>query len=432
MIERYTLPEMGAVWTEKNKYKLWLQLELAVCEMLVSKNVIPAEAFETIRKKADFSIERIDEIEAVTRHDVVAFLTCVAEYVGPEARFIHLGMTSSDLLDTTAAIRLRDSADILIKNIESILQVLKRRALEFKMTPMIGRTHGIHAEPVTFGLKLALWYQEMMRNQNRMEQAKLSVSVGKISGAVGTYAHLDPDIERDVCRKLGLVPARISTQVIQRDRYIDFMTAIAVTGTTLEKIATEIRHLQRSEVLEAEEYFARGQKGSSAMPHKRNPITCENLCGLARLLRSNCMAEMENNALWHERDISHSSVERVILPDSAILLNYMLVKATDLIDRLLVYPENMLSNLRKYGDLIYSEGILLALVEKGLTREEAYALVQRNAMEAWKGNSGFKDLLLADREVMVHLVPEKIEDLCSLEKALRHTDFIFRRVFGDS
>jgi adenylosuccinate lyase len=430
MINRYTLPEMGAIWSEKYKYKIWLQVELAVCDALAARGLIPLQDLEILKKKADFSVERIEEIEAVTRHDVVAFLTCVAEYVGPAARFVHFGMTSSDLLDTANAIRLKDSADILINDLESIIGVLKEKAHQYKMTPMIGRTHGIHAEPITFGMKLALWYREMIRNQARMEQAKMAVSVGKISGAVGTYAHLAPEIEKEVCRAFGLVPARISTQVIQRDRYADLLSAIAITGSTIEKIALEIRHLQRSEVLEAEEYFARGQKGSSAMPHKRNPIVCENLCGLARVLRSNLMAGLENNALWHERDISHSSVERVILPDSTVLLNYMLDKTKTLVEKLVVYPQNMASNLERYGDLVFSEGILLKLVEKGLTREKAYELVQRNAMEAWQGKRGFKALLLADQDVTAYLSQGEIDELCSLKTSLKHVDFIFERVFG--
>jgi adenylosuccinate lyase len=421
---------MGAIWSEQYKYKIWLQIELAVCEALSARGLIPAKDLAVIKEKADFSVERIEEIEEVTRHDVVAFLTCVSEYVGPAARYVHFGMTSSDLLDTTNAVRLRDAADILINDLESVIGVLKEKALEHKMTPMIGRTHGIHAEPVTFGMKPALWCREMIRNQARLEQAKLAVSVGKISGAVGTYAHLEPDIEKEVCRSFGLVPARITTQVIQRDRYADFLSAIAITGSTIEKIALEIRHLQRSEVLEAEEYFARGQKGSSAMPHKRNPIVCENLCGLARVLRANLTAALENNALWHERDISHSSVERVILPDSTILLNYMLNKTKNLVEKLLVYPENMKKNLQRYGDLVFSEGILLKLVEKGLTREQAYELVQRNAMKAWQGKQGFKALLQADEDVTAHLSNEEIDALCSLEASLRHVDFIFKRVFG--
>ncbi len=427
MISRYTLPAMGSIWTDENKFKTWLQVEIAVCEVQAELGQIPREAVEKIRERANFDIERILEIEKEVKHDVIAFLTNVGEYVGEDSRFIHLGMTSSDLLDTANALLMKQAGEILIADIENLREALKKRAREHKFTVCIGRSHGVHAEPTTFGLKMALWYDEMGRNLRRMKQAVENISYGKISGAVGTFAHLDPIVEKMTCEKLGLKPAPVSTQIIQRDRYAEFLTAIALTGATLEKIAVEIRNLQRTEILEAEEYFSRGQKGSSAMPHKRNPITCEQISGLARLLRTNALASMENIALWHERDISHSSVERVILPDSTILLNYMLNKAKNLIENLLVYPENMKKNLEKTNGLIFSQSVLLTLVGKGMTREKAYQLVQKCAMECWKTGTSFKKLISDDAEIGKILKPEEIESIFDYQYHLRNVDKIFEK-----
>jgi len=431
MIERYTRPEMGRIWTQENKYRKWLDVELAVCEARAERGEIPAEAMEEIRRKAAFTVERIDEIERETQHDVIAFLTCVAEHVGPASRFIHEGLTSSDVLDTANALLFKEAAQLLLEDMDRLLDVLKRRAFEFKDTVMMGRSHGIHAEPVTFGLKWALWYAEMRRNRARLERAAETMRVGKISGAVGTYANIDPDIEKRVCRRLGLEPAPISTQVIQRDRYAEFFSTLAIIGASIEKIAVEIRHLQRTEVREAEEYFAPGQKGSSAMPHKRNPIASENLSGLARVLRGNALAAMENVALWHERDISHSSVERIIGPDSTILLDYMLNRLTRVLDKLVAYPDNMRRNMEITGGLLYSQRVLLALVGKGLTREDAYRLVQRNAMAVWNEGGHLKDRLKADPEVTAHLSEGELEELFDLGYHLKHVDTIFRQVFGE-
>ncbi|SMC16171.1 Adenylosuccinate lyase [Desulfacinum hydrothermale DSM 13146] len=431
MIQRYTRPEMGRIWTQENKYRKWLDVELAVCEARAERGEIPPEAMDQIRRKAAFSVERIDEIEQETQHDVIAFLTCVAEHVGPASRFIHQGLTSSDVLDTANALLFKEASERLLDDMDRLLEVLKRRAFQFKDTVMMGRSHGIHAEPVTFGLKWALWYAEMQRNRARLERAAETMRVGKISGAVGTYANIDPDIEKRVCRRLGLEPAPVSTQVIQRDRYAEFFTTLAIIGASIEKIAVEIRHLQRTEVREAEEYFAPGQKGSSAMPHKRNPIASENLSGLARVLRGNALAAMENVALWHERDISHSSVERVIGPDSTILLDYMLNRLTRVLDKLVAYPENMRRNMEITGGLLYSQRVLLALVNKGLTREDAYRLVQRNAMSVWNEGGNLKDRLKADPEVAAHLSEGELEKLFDLGYYLKHVDTIFRQVFGE-
>ncbi len=431
MIERYTRPEMGRIWAQENKYRKWLDVELAVCEARAERGEIPAEAMEEIRRKAAFTVERIDEIERETQHDVIAFLTCVAEHVGPASRFIHEGLTSSDVLDTANALLFKEAAQLLLEDMDRLLDVLKRRAFEFKDTVMMGRSHGIHAEPVTFGLKWALWYAEMRRNRARLERAAETMRVGKISGAVGTYANIDPDIEKRVCRRLGLEPAPINTQVIQRDRYAEFFSTLAIIGASIEKIAVEIRHLQRTEVREAEEYFAPGQKGSSAMPHKRNPIASENLSGLARVLRGNALAAMENVALWHERDISHSSVERIIGPDSTILLDYMLNRLTRVLDKLVAYPDNMRRNMEITGGLLYSQRVLLALVGKGRTREDAYRLVQRNAMAVWNEGGHLKDRLKADPEVTAHLSESELEELFDLGYHLKHVDTIFRQVFGE-
>lgn len=430
MIERYTRPEMGRIWTLENKYRKWLDVELAVCEARAERGEIPDWAMKDIREKAAFCVERIDAIEKETQHDVIAFLTCVAESVGPASRFIHEGLTSSDVLDTANALLFLEASDLLLDDLDRLLDVLKRRAFEFKDTVMMGRSHGIHAEPITFGLKWALWYAEMQRNRERMVRARETMRVGKISGAVGTFANIDPDIEERVCRRLGLEPAPISTQVIQRDRYAEYFTTLAMIGCTVEKIAVEIRHLQRTEVREAEEYFAPGQKGSSAMPHKRNPIASENLSGLARVLRGNALAAMENVALWHERDISHSSVERIIGPDSTILLDYMLNRLTGVLDKLVAYPERMRRNMEITGGLLFSQRVLLALVGKGLTREDAYRLVQRNAMKVWQEGGHLKDRLGADPEVAAHLGTEELDALFDLGYHLKHVDAIFRRVFS--
>ncbi|MFC1569095.1 adenylosuccinate lyase [bacterium] len=427
MIERYTDPEMGKIWSQESRYQKFLDVELAVCEVQAERGVIPKEAWDEIRTKAKFDIKRIDEIEAVTHHDVIAFLTSVAEFVGPASRYIHLGMTSSDMLDTATSLQMKESGELIKTLLIEMRNVLGKRALEFKDTICIGRSHGIHAEPTTFGLKLALWYDEMRRHLERLDQAIETVSVGKISGAVGTFAHLDPDIEEMTCKKLGIDFAPVSTQVVQRDRHAFYLNVLAGIGATLEKIAIEIRHLQRTEVLEAEEYFAEGQKGSSSMPHKRNPIICERITGLARLLRTNALSALENVALWHERDISHSSVERVILPDSNILMFYMLKKAKNLIEKLLVYPENMQKNLERTNGLIFSQVVLLKLVEKGLTREDAYALVQTPAMNCWKTGESYQDEVSKDVEISKHLSETEIKQCFNLKHQLRNVDSIFKR-----
>ncbi len=430
MIPRYTRPVMGRIWEQENRYQQWLRVELAVVDAMAQLGQIPVQAAQEIAEKADFDVARIDEIEQKTKHDVIAFLTCVGEYVGESARYIHLGLTSSDILDTSLALLLREAADILVDDIQTLLEVLKRRAHEHRDTIMIGRSHGVHAEPVTFGLKLALWYSEMDRNRERILRARETISVGKISGAVGTYANVDPRVEQLACAQLGLKPETISTQIIQRDRHAEYFSTLAVIASTIEKIATEIRHLQRTEVLEAEEFFSERQKGSSAMPHKRNPIGSENLCGLARLVRANAIAALENIPLWHERDISHSSVERVIAPDSTILLDFMLYRLTNMLDRLVVYGDRMKANLESTGGLFFSQRVLLALTEVGLDRDEAYRLTQRNAMAVWNEGGTFKDRLSADPEVMAHLSKEKLEELFDLAYFLKHVDTIFSQVFG--
>ncbi len=428
MIERYTRPTMGKIWEDENKFRIWLEIETLVCEAQAELGVVPKEAVNVIREKGNFNVARILEIEREVKHDVIAFLTNVGEYVGPESRFIHLGMTSSDVLDTALAVQMKQSAELLLKGLEGLKDVLARRAKEFKYTVMIGRTHGIHAEPITFGLKLALWYAETIRNIERLNAALETISVGKISGAVGTYQHLDPFVERYVCEKLRLRPAPISTQIIQRDRHAEFMNAIAICGCSLEKFATEIRHLQKTEVLEAEEYFSKGQKGSSAMPHKRNPIVCERIAGLARLLRSNALAAMENISLWHERDISHSSVERVIVPDSCILLDFILSDMTRIIEKLLVYPERMARNLNATRGLIFSQEVLLALTKKGMKREDAYRIVQEQAMKVWEEEKDFKLLLLGSEDVMKILSQKDIDELFDPKRSLKCVDYIFKQV----
>ncbi|MFC1887472.1 adenylosuccinate lyase [Candidatus Cloacimonadota bacterium] len=428
MIERYSRPEMAKIWDLQNRYQCMLDVELAACRAMNQVGIIPDDDLLEIDQKADFDVDRIAEIENVTKHDVIAFLTNIAEFVGPSSRWIHYGMTSSDVLDTATSIQLKQAGNLILRDIEKLAEVLKFKAKEYKETVCIGRSHGIHAEPITFGLKFALWYDEMQRNIKRMLNAIETVSVGQISGAVGNYAHLSPEIEEIACAELELEPVNISTQVIQRDRISEFMSCLAIIGSTLEKIALEIRHLQRTEVLEVEENFSRGQKGSSAMPHKKNPIVSEQMCGLARLLRSNAQAAMENNALWHERDISHSSVERIILPDSTILMNYMLNKMIPLINDLTVYPENMQRNVNLTNGLIFSQALLLDLAKKGISRERSYSLVQRNALECWKTKIDFKELIMADEEINEFLTREELDDIFSFDRYLKNIDFIYRRI----
>ncbi len=428
MIPRYTLPEMAEVWSERNKLQKWLEIEILAVEARAQRGEVPLEALEEIRSRASFDPERVREIEETVNHDVIAFLTDVAEKVGESSRFIHYGMTSSDVLDTGLALQMREAMDLILAEARSLASALRERALEFRAQAEVGRTHGVHAEPITLGLKFALWSFEMARDIERLRRAREAVSWGKISGAVGTYAHLDPWVEAYVCDRLGLKPAEVSTQILQRDRHAEYMSAIAVTGSSLEKFALEIRGLQRTEVLEVEEPFRRGQKGSSAMPHKRNPILCERICGLARVLRANALAAMENMALWHERDISHSSVERVIIPDSTILLHYMLVKFRGVLEGLQVYPENMRRNLELNRGLIFSESVLLALVDKGLTREDAYALVQRNAMRAWSEGEDFHSLLASDPDVSSRLDGGELDACFDLDRHLRNLGEIFARL----
>ncbi len=430
MIERYSRPEMAAIWTEESKYRSWLQVEVLAAEAWAELGVIPKEAAREIREKADFDPKRVAEIEEETRHDVIAFLTNVAEYVGPSARYLHWGLTSSDMLDTAMAIRMKQAMELILRDMDELLETIKARAFEHKDTVMIGRSHGIHAEPITFGLKLAIWYDEMQRHRRRLESAKETISYGKISGAVGTFAHVDPRVEEYVCRHLGLKPAPASNQIIQRDRYAEVFCSLANLAGTTEKIATEIRHLQRTEVLEAEEYFRPGQKGSSAMPHKRNPILSENLCGLARLVRSYVMPALENIALWHERDISHSSVERVITPDAFIAADFMLGRLNGLLKRLVVYPDRMKKNLELLKGLIFSQQVLLILTQKGVSREDAYRIVQRRAMEVWEGKGDFQSRLLEDEDLAKFMTKEEIKAVFDLNYHLKHVDTIFNRVFG--
>ena len=429
MIPRYTRPEMGKLWDLENKYQKWLDVEIAVCEAWAELGEIPKDAIRIIKKKASFDINKIDEIEKVVKHDVIAFLTSVAQNLGAESRFIHKGLTSSDILDTSLAILMREASDIIIKDIHELMDVLKKQAYEYKETPMIGRSHGVHAEPMTFGLKFALWYEDMKRNSERMKRAKDIIRVGKFSGAIGTFSNIPPVIEEKACRKLGLKPEPIATQVVQRDRHAEYLTTLALVAASVEKIAIEIRHLQRTEVLEVEEPFAAGQKGSSAMPHKRNPVGCENLSGLARLVRTNALAALENIALWHERDISHSSVERVIIPDSSILVDYMLARLKGILDGLQVYPKRMKENMAKSYGLYNSQRVMLALIKKGLVREGAYDIVQKNAMKSWKEGVNFKKILLKDKEVRKYLTAEEIASIFDLEYYLRNVDYIFKRVF---
>jgi adenylosuccinate lyase len=427
MIERYTRPEMARIWSQEAKYEAWLRVELAVCEVYARRGVIPGEALGRIKARARVDARRIDEIEATTRHDVIAFLTNLEESLGADSRYVHIGMTSSDVVDTALALQLQQAAELILGGLERFRAALKAMALTYKDTVCVGRTHGVHAEPMTFGLKPALWYMEAGRNVERMKRAKEAVRVGKISGAVGTFAHVDPDVEEEVCRLLGLEPAPISTQVIQRDRHAEFCAALAILAASLEKVALEIRALQRTEILEAEEPFAPGQKGSSAMPHKRNPVSCEQICGLARLVRANALAAQENVPLWHERDISHSSVERVILPDSTILVDYMLDRMTRIIEGLQVYPERMRENLERSYGLMFSQRVLLKLTDKGLPRQQAYEIVQRNAMAAWRERRSFRDLLGADPEVTGKLTAAELDECFDPAWYLRNIDTIYRR-----
>jgi adenylosuccinate lyase len=434
MIPRYSRPEMTAVWSPETRFRVWFEIEAHACDALAQIGAIPKETAKAIWEKggkAKFDAARIDEIERVTRHDVIAFLTHLAEFLGPESRYVHMGLTSSDLLDTCLAVQLKRASDILIADVDALLAALRRRAHEHKMTPTIGRSHGVHAEPTTFGLKLAAAHAEFSRARARLAAARDEISTCAISGAVGTFANIDPRVEDYVAAKLGLRPEPVSTQVIPRDRHAAFFAALGVAASSIERLATEIRHLQRTEVLEAEEFFAEGQKGSSAMPHKRNPVLAENLVGLARMVRSAVIPAMEDVALWHERDISHSSVERMIGPDATITLDFALTRLAEVVDKLVVYPKNMLKNLDKLGGLVHSQRVLLALTEKGLSREEAYAIVQRNATKVWNGEGDFLTLLKADKEVAKALSGEELETLFDLGYHVKHVDTIFRRVFGD-
>jgi len=428
MIERYTLPGMGSIWEDKFKFDTWLKIEIYACEARYKMGEIPEKEFEIIKTKAKFDVKRVLEIEETTKHDVIAFLTNVAEYVGPESRHIHYGMTSSDILDTTLSYQMKAAGELLLERLEELKSALKKRALEHKNTVCVGRSHGVHAEPTTMGLKFALWYEETKRNIQRLKDAVDVISVGQISGAVGTFEHLSPKIEEYVCERMGLKPAPVSTQIIQRDRHAQFLTTIAVIGATLEKIAVEIRHLQRTEVLEAEEYFSKGQKGSSAMPHKRNPVISERITGLSRVLRGNAMASLEDVALWHERDISHSSVERIIIPDSCIALDYMLDLTIKLISNLLVYPEHMLKNLELTRGLIFSQTVMLKLINKGVTREDAYKMVQTPAMNVWADEKkNLKEELLNSSEIQKYLSKKEIDNIFDFTKMLKNVDFIFSR-----
>ena len=431
MISRYTLPEMGALWSEQNKFQKWLDVEIAVCEVHADMGTIPRDALEQIKSRAKFSVDRINEIEQTTDHDVIAFTTNLAESIGEASRFVHYGLTSSDVVDTANALLLRDACDILLGKIDALLDVLKRRAFEFKSTPQIGRTHGIHAEPTSFGLTFALWYDEMKRNRERLSRAREAVAVGKLSGAVGSFAHLTPGVEEKVCARLGLKAAPVSTQVVQRDSYAEYLCTLAVIASSIDKFALQIRHWQRTEVREAQEKFKKGQKGSSAMPHKRNPILSERLCGMARVVRANSIVGLENVALWHERDISHSSAERVVLPDSSIATDYMLEKATSLIDGLIVHADRMLENLNATRGLIFSGEWLLALTQAGVARETAYEWVQRNSMKCWDAGGDFRELVSADKDITAHLSSKQIEEIFSLDRYLRNVDEVFARVFGE-
>jgi len=431
MIARYTRQEMGKLWEPENRFRKWLEVEIAACEAWAEMGEIPQDALKVIKEKARFDVSRIDEIEKTVKHDVIAFLTSVSEFVGPESRFVHKGLTSSDVVDTALSLLMKEAADIIIKDLKELMEVLKAQAFRYRETPCMGRSHGIHAEPMTFGLKFALWYEDAKRSLLRMERAKETISIGKFSGAVGTFSNIPTRLEEIVCAKVGLTPEPVATQVVQRDRHAEYMTTLALIAANVEKTAVELRHLQRTEVLEAEEPFTAGQKGSSAMPHKRNPVGSENLSGLARVVRSNALAALEDIALWHERDISHSSVERVIIPDSTILVDYMLGRLKGILKDLFVYPERMKANMdRSYG-LYNSQRAMLALIEKGVTREDAYALVQRNAMESWGKGAAFMKLLQKDTDIAKYLSPQEIENIFDLSYYLRNIDYIFERVFKE-
>jgi adenylosuccinate lyase len=429
MIERYTSERMKALWSDQNRFQKWLDIEILACEAQAKLGNIPNKAIPQIKRKAKFNTKRVLQIEEKTKHDVIAFLTNVAENVGEESKYIHVGMTSSDILDASLSLLMREAGEVILDGLKKLSSEIKRKALQFKFTPIIGRTHGIHAEPTTLGLKFALWYAEVERDIERLKRGIEIVSVGKLSGAVGNFSNLSPKVEEYVCKKLNLKPASVSSQIIQRDRHAEFMNALAIIAGSLEKFALEIRNLQRTEILEMEEGFAKGQKGSSAMPHKRNPITCERICGLARILRANALASMENQALWHERDITHSSVERVIIPDSTILLDYMIEKFNGVMQNLLIYPENMLANLNKTGGLIFSQRLLLKLTEILPSREEAYKIVQENAMLAWNSKTNFKELVKKDQKIRKYLTPQEIEECFDLSYYTKNVDNIFKRVF---
>ncbi len=428
MIDRYTLPKMREIWSEEHKFNTWLEVEIAACEAWAKLGKIPPSALKKIKSSAKFNLKRISEIEKTVDHDVIAFLTNVAESVGPDSRFIHMGMTSSDVVDTSLSLILRDAADVILKDIEEFISVLKKMAKNYRATPMMGRSHGVHAEPMTFGLKFALWMKEMERNKERLLKARAAINVGQISGAVGTYSNLDPKVEELTCKKLGLIPDPVSNQVIQRDRHAEFMASLAIIAGTLEKVALEIRGLQKTEIGEVEEPFKKGQKGSSAMPHKKNPITCERICGLARVVRANSLVAMENDALWHERDISHSSTERIILPDSTALVDYMLQKMSYVADNLVVYPEKMKENIEKSRGLVFSQRLLLALIDKKLTREEAYQIVQAAAMKARSSGKHLKELVLADKKARKHLSEKEIGEIFDIRYYLRNVETIFKRL----
>ncbi|MBP7230495.1 MAG: adenylosuccinate lyase [Syntrophaceae bacterium] len=430
MIPRYSREKMAAIWSQENKYQKWLDVEVAACEAMVKLGKVPPEALDHIRSRASIDVARIDEIEKTTKHDVIAFVSSLTEKIGEDGRFIHMGLTSSDVLDTALAAQLKEAAGVLLDDLDQLLDVLKKKAFDHKNTLMIGRSHGIHAEPITFGMKMALWHQEMGRNRQRLFCARESISYGKISGAVGTFSFIDPFVEEYVCEKMGLKPAPVSSQIVQRDRHAEFFSVLAIIASSLDKFAQEIRLLQRTEVREAEEYFSPGQKGSSAMPHKRNPVLSENISGLARLVRSYAVAALEDVALWHERDISHSSVERVIGPDATIVLDFMLGRFTGLMDKLVVYPDRMMANLKMTHGVIFSQMVLLNLIEQGTTREDAYAIVQKNAMKSWHEGLEFKDLLSSDEIVRQYLDEKDLERIFNMNNFLKNLDFIFKRVFG--
>ncbi|OCL28478.1 adenylosuccinate lyase [Orenia metallireducens] len=428
MINRYTLPKMQKIWDEENKFNKWLDIEIAVCEALTETGEIPQDDMDKIRENASFSVDRIKEIERETRHDILAFLTAVAESLGEESKYIHMGLTSSDVKDTARALQMKESLELILDDLQELKQALARQAKKYKMRVMIGRTHGVHAEPVTLGLKLANWYSEVNRHIERVEQLLERISVGKISGAVGTFANISPKVEELACKKLGIRAAAISSQILQRDRHAEYLSVLAIIASSLDKFATEIRNLQRTDILEIEESFKKGQKGSSAMPHKKNPITCERISGLSRVLKANANVGFDNVNLWHERDLTHSSPERIVLPDSSTLIDYMLNKFTDVVDNLAVYEENMEANLAKTKGLIFSQKVMLSLVDKGLLRDDAYAIVQRNALKAWNSEKTFKELLLADSELMEHMNKEEVEQIFDYSYHLKNIDVIYQRL----